>query len=51
MTSANGSIPVLDQPPAEKMKLLIDDPMIGDLPLGTSTFRSSTIHRQNAAAE
>src|SRR6266699_1904610 len=33
------------QPLAAKMKLLIDDHMIGYLPLGYSTFRSSTINR------
>jgi len=33
------------QPLADKMKLLINDHMIGYLPLGYSTFRSSTINR------
>jgi isopenicillin N synthase-like dioxygenase len=33
------------QPLADKMKLLIDDHMIGYLPLGHSTFRSSTVNR------
>ena len=33
------------QPLVDKMKLLINDHMIGYLPLGYSTFRSSTINR------
>lgn len=33
------------QPLADKMKLLINDHMIGYLPLGYSTFRSSTVNR------
>jgi len=33
------------QPLADKMQLLINDHMIGYLPLGYSTFRSSTINR------
>src|SRR5262245_51203135 len=33
------------QPLPDKMKLLINDHMIGYLPLGYSTFRSSTVNR------